>query len=135
MTLIKPTVKTHRSQSTYANVVLFLWASAGSAWLGGCTQSLINPEGTPTIRGVIRGPGEGGSLMIVAEGDSLSCDVSRRAQVRIGGAKISLRSGREAPSGSLLVGSVVAVWTSGLILDVCPGIVSATHIVIEEPPP
>jgi hypothetical protein len=97
-----------------------------------CADSPAIPGSDPAIRGAIRGPGDLGSFLVVAGADSLSRDIHRRAQVQLGRADIVRRSGGSAPATELKVGIVVSVWSTGLTLDVCPGIVTAATIVIED---
>jgi len=102
-----------------------------SCLLLACVDGPTIPRGAPTIRGTVRGPGELGSLLIQAGADSTSCDTSARAYVQMGHATIVRRAGGRAPATALQVGTVVSVWTTGAVLDMCPGIVTAAVVVIE----
>lgn len=129
---MKPTSKAKHSHAMGVSAMTSLFVAAFFAGMSGCSPGPVTPESSPTIRGTIRGPGESGSLMIVAGVDSLSCELDRRAQVRFANAKIYRRSGVAAARDELQVGTEVSVWTTGIVLDVCPGIVSAIHAVIED---
>ncbi len=114
-----------------------LLATVGAILIGvvGCSLSTALPDSEPVIRGTIRGAGDLGSLMVVADGHANSCDVNQRLQIQVGNAKIRRRSGGEAQRNELTVGTPVSVWTTGAILDQCPGIARASVVVIEPSPP
>lgn len=97
-----------------------------------CDGGPTIPSSNPTIRGVISGPGDLGSVLVTADNDSTSCNIAVRAQVQTGRAHILHRSGGGGSVSDLKAGVVVSVWTTGLVLDTCPGIVTATTIVIED---
>jgi hypothetical protein len=102
------------------------------ATVAGCSDGPLIPHSEPTIRGVIQGPGDYGGLIIVAGSNHSACDIHLRAQVQVSRAKILRRSGGSATSSALAAGTLVSAWTTGLTVDVCPGIVSATTVVIED---
>ena len=114
-----------------------LRATVGATLIGlfGCSLTTALPDSEPVIRGTIRGPGDLGSLMVVADGHVNSCDVAERLQIQLGSARIRRRSGGEAHRNELTVGTLVSVWTTGAILDVCPGIARASVVVLEPSPP
>jgi hypothetical protein len=97
-----------------------------------CSEVVTLPRSEPTIRGTIRGPGDVGSLLIVAGADTVSCDIHQRAQVQVARAEVLRRSGGSASAADLKIGVLVSAWTAGIILDECPGIVAGTTIVIED---
>ena len=92
------------------------------------------PSSEPAIRGTVRGPGDLGSLLVVAPGvqTSTSCDLKTSAQVQLGHAPILFRSSGTASASALQVGVLVSIWITGPVLDTCPGIVTARLILIED---
>jgi hypothetical protein len=109
-------------------VVVLAFALATAA---NCSDPLLSKP--PTITGNVVAAWNH-QLLVVAPGGDVACDIAQRAQVGIERATIIRRSGGTASAADIVVGTTVSAWTTGGVLESCPGQVGAKIVVIEDAP-
>jgi hypothetical protein len=94
-----------------------------------CSDPLLSKP--PTISGNVAATWSH-RLLVVAPGGDVACEIAQRAQVSIERATVIRRSGGFASAADIGVGTAVSVWSTGGVLESCPGQIGAKIVVIED---